>query len=170
MAVHRNDRITSTFGVDTRELKEFISDLKRAEPAAARGIRTVVKGAAEIVAVEARSQVSQHSQSIPPTIKARTYLSGRKGSTATVTAGRGVPLAALYELGNKGKPSNAPTFRHPVFERGASGRLEQTDDWVDQPRYPFLKPAAEKKAPEVEAALEATADTIAGIIAVRRLP
>ena len=157
MAVHKNDRLTSSFGVDTSDLKAFIKDLKRASPAAARGIRTVVKGAAEIVAAEARADVSQHSQSIPPTIKARTYLSASRRSTATVTAGKGVPLAALYELGNKGSKQSGSTFRHPVFARGVSGALEQTEDWVDQARWPFLLPAAERKAPEVEAALQTVA-------------
>lgn len=169
MAVHRYDRRSAAFGVDTRELKEFIADLKRAGPAAARGMRTVVRGAAEIVAVEARADVSQHSRSIPPTIKARAYLSARRASVATVTAGRGVPLAALYELGNKGRPTHAPTFRHPVFERSAEGRLQQTSDWVDQERFPFLLPAAERKAPEVQAVLETLADRVSEIVAIRRL-
>lgn len=169
MAVHRNDRIGSSFGVDTSDLKAFIKDLKRASPAAARGIRTVVKGAAEIVAAEARADVSQHSTSIPPTIKARTYLSGSKTSAASVTAGKGVPLAALYEVGNKGQGPDSPTFRHPVFERGASGALQQTSAWTDQARYPFLLPAAERKAPEVTAALETVVKTVTDILEIGKL-
>jgi hypothetical protein len=169
LAVHKNDRIASGFRVDTSDLKSLIKDLKAASPAAAKGLRSVVKDAAEIIAVEARSIAAEHSTSIPPTIKARTYLSGGKTSAATVTAGKGVSLAALYELGNKGKPSTAATFRHPVFERGASGRLQQTDDWVDQARYPFLKPAADNKGAAVQVALEKVADTVTDIIAVRKL-
>lgn len=168
MAVHRNDRISSTFDVDTTELKALIRDLNRAGPAASRGMRTAIKAAAEIVAVEARSIASQHSASIPPTIKARTYLSGTRTSTASVTAGKGVALAALYELGNKGRSPDAPTFRHPVFE-GSSTGLHQTAEWTDQARYPFLLPAAVRKGPEVERAIEKVADLAADIVAIRRL-
>lgn len=165
MAVHKNDRQSFGFQVDASGLQGFIHDLKKASPVAARGLRATVKAAAEIVAAEARKNASAHSQSIPPTIKASTYLSGSKQSAATVTAGRGVPLAALYELGNKGKPESAATFRHPVFARGASGKLEQTEDWVDQARYPFLLPAAEATGAEVEAALETVADMVTDILA-----
>ena len=55
----------------------------------------------------------------------------------------GVPIAKLYEVGNKGRGGGS-TFRHPVF-----GNRE---NWVDQPRYPFL--AAAGKAKQVQAGLE----------------
>ena len=164
------EKITRGFAVNTDDVKALIKDLKAAGPAASRGLRTTIKSAAEIVAVEARSNASQHSQSIPPTIKARTYLSATKASAATITAGKGVPLAALYELGNVGGRDDSKTFRHPVFERNAdTGKLEQTDAWVEQARYPYLQPALDKTAPEVEAALKAVADVASDIIAVRRL-
>jgi hypothetical protein len=169
MAVHRDDRLSSSFNVDTSDLKGLIKDLKRAGPAATRGMRTAIKASAEIVAVEARAIASEHSKSIPPTVKARTYLSGTRTSTASVTAGRGVPLAALYEVGNKGSSPTDPEFRHPVFARGTSGKLQQTSDWVGEKRYPFLLPAAVHKGAEVQKEVEKIAGMAADIVAVGRL-
>ena len=168
MAVHRNDRRGASFSVDTDDLKALVRDLRRAGPAASRGMRRAVKASAEIVAVEARSRASEHSQSIPPTIKANAYLSATTRSLATVTAGRGVPLAALYELGNKGKNVNSTTFKHPVFERDSSGKLQPTDKWATQPRYPFLLPAAEAKGAEVTVELERVAKLATDIIAIKK--
>lgn len=169
MAVHKLDRQYAGVRVDTSEVKQLIRDLKRAAPAARSGIRRAVKESAAIVAEEARHIAGEHSRSIPPTIKASAYLSGSRGALATVTAGKGVPLAALYELGNRGRGRNpdSPTFRHPVFERSAEGKLQPTDQWVDQARYPFLKPAADRKAAEVQLAAEAVAKAVADIVAIR---
>lgn len=170
MAVNKLDKMSSGVRVDSDDLKLLIKDLKAAGPAASRGLRTAVKASGEIVATEARQLASAHSQSIPPTIKARAYLSSTKRSLATVTAGRGVPLAALYELGNKGASPSATDFRHPVFERSsATGKLQQTDNWVSQARFPFLLPAAERTGAAVEAQLVAVAEMASKIIAIKRI-
>jgi hypothetical protein len=165
-SVHKNDRLSTGVGIDVSDIQSLVRDLRRSSKAAATEMRATITGLAEIVAVEARSIAGEHSQSIPPTIKARSYLSGGRRSTSSVTAGKGVPLAALYELGNKGKSEDSPNFRHPVYERSASGQLQQTDDWVDQARFPFLKPAAQRKDAEVRAAADRLANVVAEIIEI----
>jgi len=117
------------------------------------GLSKDLSAAGEIVAAEARKISSEHSQTIPPSIKVR-----RRVATVAVQAGNAdVPLAVLYEKGNKGSNPSSTTFRHPVFGN--------KNNWVTENRYPFLRPAAEKTMPEVEALvlkeLDAAIDEIA---------
>lgn len=143
--------------VNTDELKAFIRDLRASAPAAAKGLRENLRAGGEIVAVEARKIAEQHSQSIPPTIRSNVY-----GAVVSVKGGnRSTPLAALYELGNKGSNKKPGTFSHPVF-----GRRDVA--WPDQPRYPFLVPALEKAGPAMEAELEKTISTITDILTLGR--
>lgn len=132
-------RLSSPMGVDTRQFHAFVSACRKAAPMVSKGLSKDLSAAGEIVAAEARSISGQHSQTIPPTIKVR-----RRVATVAVQAGsQDVPLAILYEKGNKGSGSNSRTFRHPVFGNSRN--------WVEEPRYPFLRPAADKTMPAVEA-------------------
>ena len=136
-------------GIDTTELKAFIRALRRASPIGARGLRLELKAAGEIVAVKARQIASQHSTKIPATIKTSV-----RGATVSVVAGKGDPLAAIYELGNKGsKASETGTFKHPTFGN--------KNAWVEQPRWAFLRPAVDEAMPEVEVAVMKVADEVA---------
>lgn len=76
----------------------------------------------------ARQIAGQYSSKIPPTIRAVPVPHG-----VAVRAGSAdVPLAALYDLGNKGKGNRrSPTFRHKVFGH---------DVWVEQDRHPIFAP------------------------------
>lgn len=109
----------------------------------------------EVVASEARVIASEHSRSIPPTIAVRV----RVGTVSVVAGGGDLALAGLYELGNRsqGKRDTRPTFRHPLF--GNKSR------WYTQPRYPFLRPAARRTAPELEAKIMKVADSVAATVA-----
>lgn len=139
--------------VNTAELKAFIKDLRATYPAAAKGLRENLRVGGEIVAVEARKIAGQHSRSIPPTIRTSVY-----GAVVAVKGGnKTTPLAALYELGNKGSRGQADTFRHPVFGR-------KDVPWQSQARYPFLLPALERAGPAMEAELEKTVETIVSIL------
>lgn len=148
------ERIGGGVGVDTRDLRAFVRATKKASPTAARGLRLMLRGAGEVVAEEARHIASQHSASIPPTIKARTYL-----ATVSVSAGKDVPLAALYELGNRGGNQDSPTFRHPVYGN--------RNVFVEQQRYPFLRPAAQAKEAELQEAVMKVADAVADVLTNR---
>jgi hypothetical protein len=104
------------------------------------------------LAKASKMAAGQHSTSIPPTIKTQV-----RSLTVSVVAGKGVPLAALYEVGNAqgGTPGS---FRHPVFGVWQA-------DTPPQIGYPFLKPAVDAKMPEVEAGVMKVADEIAEVLA-----
>ena len=90
--------------------------------------KTVVK-VGEEVGEEAKALARRHSKKVADSI--RTIPT--PGQVA-IRAGEGVPLAALYELGNKGRGGRkSETFSHPVF-----GNRKV---WVKQKRHPFLAPA-----------------------------
>ena len=156
----------------SEQLRVFIAQLKEVGPQVPVAARRALKGAGEVVAAEAKRIVSEHSTSIPPTVRTGfrrgsvTVMAGGMGSTRGLarqmfTAGYGTPqadraqramqreaggnaLAGLYEYGNRGSAGagRSGTFRHPVFGH---------DTWVVQSRWPFLEPALHNKAPEVEA-------------------
>jgi hypothetical protein len=165
-------RLSNDGTIDTRQMRNWAKLLRREAPKLNRQMIVKLRLAGGIVAEEAKAIVGPHSTSIPPTIKVRT-----RGATVAVRAGGAVggrsaarelfdqgygsrssdaeakrllrgasesALAGLYELGNKG--GSPGSFRHPVF-----GQMDQ--DWETQEGFPFLKPAADKKAPEVEAAV-----------------
>ena len=146
-----------TFGVDSSGLRRFLADLRKASKVAAVGYRVQLIAAGEIVATEARAIASEHSEKIPPSIKTQV-----RGATIAVVAGQGVPLAALYEVGNAGRGSRSvwqastTTFKHPVHGH--------RDRWVTQTGYPALKPAADKMMPEVMAAVGKVADDVQAVL------
>lgn len=131
-----------SFAIDLSELKTFASQLRKAEPRLYRSFRVSLAEAAEVVADRAREIASEQSSSIPPTISVRV-----SGVAVYVGAGSpSVPLAGLYEVGNakSGRlvgSSGGRTFRHPVFG--------DNDNWVSQPRFPFLRRAADESEPVV---------------------
>lgn len=138
MARNRSAPVANKFGIDTTDLHDLAKALRKAAPELSKDLRTDLRKAGAIVATEAKKKASEHSKSIPPTIKLRAA-----GATVAVSAGKGVPLAGLYELGNKGgKPGS---FRHPLF-----------GDWSYpqvQKGYPFLAVAAEATIVETEKAV-----------------
>lgn len=128
-------KLTGHGGLDTTDFKSFSRALRRAQPVLAKGLRVQLRAAGELVAEEARGQVSGASKSIPPTIKVRT-----SGVTVSVIAGgNGKPLAGLFELGNA-SGGGGGTFRHPVYGN--------QDVWVNQPMHPFLGKALDAKKDE----------------------
>jgi hypothetical protein len=120
--------------VDTRDFKKFASALRRADPVMTRSLRTKLRMAGSIVAVEAAANVAPYSKTIPPTIKVRV-----NSLVVTVTA-KG-ELAGLFEFGNAGAGGGG-SFRHPLFGN--------TDYWYAQKMHPFMYKALEAKADVVE--------------------
>lgn len=75
---------------------------------------------------------------------------------AEVRAGSAdVPLAALWELGNRGRRKGT-TFKHPVFARKSVPRKEWT--WVSQPRHRFMSRARRLARPMVSDLMLAAVD------------
>ena len=155
----RNRTVTERSGLalDTRSYKDAAKALRQGARHLQKDFRSRLREGGEIMAAEARKIAAEHSESIPSTVKVRVA-----GATVAVTAGGPKsPVASLYELGNVGgrksaAASNRGTFRHPVFG---------TDVWVEQPRYPFLKPAADATLPAAQAAIVRALDDAAHIIA-----
>jgi hypothetical protein len=148
----RRETVRTGQGINLVGLAPFRRALAKASKMAAKDLRDEMRAAGEIVAVEARSNASQHSTTIPPTI-----ITQVRSLTVSVVAGKEVPLAALYEVGNAqgGTPGS---FRHPVFGVWQA-------DTPPQIGYPFLKPAVDSKMPEVEAGVMKVADGIAEVLA-----
>lgn len=120
------------FSIDAHDLDDLAAKLRRAAERAQRDVDASLLRAGEEIKEAAKVIASEHSQKIPPTIN-MTAMPG----TVVITAGDSTsPLAALYELGNRGGKRTSPTFRHPVFGN--------RDVWVEQPRYRFLAPARAK--------------------------
>jgi len=118
--------------IDTKGLQKLAADCKAAEPGLQKEFYAGLAAGAEPVVAQAK-QNAQFSKRIPGTIKAR-----RRGVRVRVEAGGDdAPHAAALE--NNGQ---AGSFRHPVFGN--------YDNWVSQPAHPFLTPAAEESADDVE--------------------
>ena len=142
-------------GVDVSDFHAVALALKRSQITLRLQMARSLKVAGNLVAKDAKAIASQHSESIPPTIKTQV----RGASVAVVAGGGDVHIAGLYELGNKegGKSHQASEtgyFRHPVFSR---------DVWVEQPRWAFLAPAGKKQKPKTDAAILAACDEAAKV-------
>jgi hypothetical protein len=129
-------------GVDIRELRQLTRDFIGWKPD--KQLHQALRVAGELIADDARILAAEHSKSIPPSIKVRVS----KTRISVVAGGEGVPLAGLFELGNKGRgksqaASRRGQFRHPVF--GDKG------NWVNQDMHPYLLSAAVKNMRKIEA-------------------
>ena len=98
-----------------------------------------------IVTADAKLQAAGHSQSIPSTIRLEVI-----PGAAIIHAGNAdVPLAVLYEKGNKGQ-RKGKTFKHPVFG--------DRNNWVEQPRFRFLAPALRRARPLINKKMRVALD------------
>jgi hypothetical protein len=127
-------------GVDLKEFRQLTRDLKSFKPD--KQLKKTLRVAGGLIAEDAKTNAEEYSQSIPPSVKVRL----RGTSISVIAGGPGVPLAGLFELGNKGKgksqaAAQSGQFRHPVFG---------TDTWVEQDMHPFLLRAAARNARSIE--------------------
>ena len=136
---------------DGAGLDELARDLR----AAARDFRretdrTLAKIGAELYAL-AKQIAGEHSSTVAGTIRLRAL----PGMIVISAGSDAVPIAALWELGNKGTHNSGRVqgvwFRHPVFGR---------DVWVNQRRYPFLRPAADYERKSIRKLMDATYDRV----------
>lgn len=131
----------SRSGVDTKQLRQLSRNLRGFKPD--KALKKTLRTAGKLVAEDAKVLAAGHSKSIPPTVRVRLS----KTRINIIAGNDEVPLAGLYELGNKGHSKSQASsrrgqFRHPVF-----GNREV---WVNQKRYAFLLPAAERQRRKVE--------------------
>lgn len=133
---------TSSFRVDTSEMRRLARDLEQTVPGTKKAIGEAIEKGAHVTAIEARA-LSSWSSRIPGTVRVVGGL-----SRAVVRAGgANAPHAAPFEHG--GIPG---TFRHPVFGN--------RNNWVTQQARPFLRPAIELTAPGVELILRRNVDAV----------
>lgn len=124
----------ASFEIKSKDLAGLGAELRSAsERMRAEVDKTVAKVGVKI-STEAKAVASQHSKTIPSTIKLRMI----PGAAVIEAGNEDTPMAVLYELGNKKAKPTDRTFRHPVFARRDQGRQEWT--WVEQVRHPYLRP------------------------------
>lgn len=152
------------------DLERLAIDLEaaaRALPAAA-GSRLAVVGE-RVVARAKRNAGAYRSHASSPRSNSRTSGTSRSGTQAVVDSihghlesedtfrisyGEGVPLAGLWELGNRGGHEGDHEFRHPLFGN--------SNFFYPQPKHPFMAPALAEEAGPMIAALETTWDRVLG--------
>lgn len=115
---------------DATQLSDLGKELRLAGDRLRPAVEVATLKTAFRVAETAKVIVGKYSTSIPPTIHA---LPGPKGSAFVRAGGPDVPLAGLYEMGNRGRGRGRKTFWHPVFGNRSPG--------AEQPRHRFLLPA-----------------------------
>lgn len=117
-------------------------------------LRKELRASGEMVAAGARLLADAHSTSISPTIKVRTRIQSRKAEVEIKAGGGKVPIAGLFELGNKGSKSASATrggrFRHPVFGNKSN--------WVDQDMHPYMGPTVKLREAAVTRRIGAAVD------------
>ena len=136
------------FSFDASSMDALVGDLRSAASRCDREMAITLGEVGDTVAEAARHVVE--SEKIRPTIKAHPPMKGY----VSVTAGdENVPLAALWDKGNRGRGnSRKKTFSHPVFAQGD----RSTWTWVQQVRKPFLAKARALSRPAINELMDAT--------------
>lgn len=129
---------------------QIARDMRRLEPETRKAVRPRLRRAGEVVAGQARRNASWSSR-IPSTVKVVTSFRQNREGVMVRAGGPSAPHARPYE----GITARGDSFRHPVFGR---------DWWVAQATRPFLFPALEAKAAEVESTVRGTLDDAAAAI------
>lgn len=137
---------------DGQSLTVLAHDLRRA---AERFVRetdeALLKIGGELLAA-AKAIAEGHSRKVAETIKLRAV----PGMVIISVGDEETPIAALWELGNVGTHDTGRVqgvfFRHPVF-----GNREV---WVDQRRFPMLRPAQQALRRRVTEQMNAAYDRV----------
>lgn len=132
-------------------LEDLTRDLRAAAKSVQREVDRTLLEIGEELKEAAKEIAGRHSETVAGSIRMRAL-----PGMVVITAGSDdVPIAALWESGNKGgKRDNAHAagvwFRHPVFGN--------SNVWVQQRRYPFLRPALEADRRRITKLMEQTWD------------
>jgi hypothetical protein len=119
-----------SFQIDTRNLEDFEHRLRTAADRWVIEKDLLIAELTKDIAETAKGIAAQHSKSIPGTIRSHI----EKPGMGIIEAGNtSVPIAALYEMGNRKSKKSKETFRHPVFGN--------RNIWVEQSKHPYLRPA-----------------------------
>jgi hypothetical protein len=140
--------VVGEFSFDASSLEALQRDLREAaDRFTVETDKTLVEVGGLVSATAKMVAKEEGSSSIPPTIRS---IPGP--DVVVVTAGsKEVPLAALWDLGNKGK-SKRDEFWHPVFGNRKPGALQK--------RHPILKRARSLARPMINDLMKATYDRV----------
>jgi hypothetical protein len=127
-----------------------IKAIKKWDKTIRNELRRELRASGEMIAVGSRLLAGAHSTTIPATIKTRTRIQSRKAEVEIRAGSPDVPIAGLFELGNKRGGKSATKFRHPVF-----GDREK---WVDQDMHPFVAPVVKLREAAVTQRVSAAVD------------
>ncbi len=131
--------------IESRGLRELAADLSKVGPwvifeteeTTARAAATVARAARNIAVGYPGDPSASDSGGVRRQEIANTIHPEKRAKYYRVVAGReDLPLAGLWELGNKGSDANDSEFRHPVFGRG---------DYEPQKKWPFLRMALDQE-------------------------
>lgn len=125
------------FVFDGKNLKELGRDLRRAADDFRRETDWTLAQVGVELMTAAKAIAGQHSSTVAETIR----MKAAPGVVIISAGNDNVPIAALWESGNKGSKADTASvqgvwFRHPLFGKN-------DEPWVNQRRYPFLRPAAQ---------------------------
>jgi hypothetical protein len=153
------EHILPRYAVDVSDFAGLARKMREAKSTFRPDLLRRLRAVGEIVATDARGRAGQWSESIPPSIKVRI-----RGLTITVQAGgQGVPLAGLFELGNKKAASEPGMFKAPNFPpKGSQGQGAFVFGGHFQPMHPFLGPAGDAHGVEVEEAAYGALEAVFG--------
>lgn len=127
--------------VDMTPWERFTEDLKIAAPRFRHETDRVLVKVGVIIALRAKVVAGRRSDKVAGSITVRNV-----PGAVEIEAGQGVPLAALWEVGNKGAKRSKKDFRHPVFGNRSN--------WVTQVRHPFLRSAQRLARKEIMEIME----------------
>jgi hypothetical protein len=132
-----------------KDLEDLGRDLRLAADQFREEVDVTLVEIGEELKEAAKALAGAHSKTVADTIK----LKSSPGFVVISAGDDSVPIAALWEMGNKGTHDTGRArgvwFRHPVFG---------TDVWTNQRRYPFLRPALEADRRNITKRMEATWD------------
>ena len=137
------------FVFESDGLKDLADDLRFAAVKIRDEIDVTLLKVGEELVEAAKALAEPHSKKVADTIKLRAM-----PGYVVISAGNDeTPIAALWELGNKGTHNSARVqgvyFRHPIFG---------TDNWTTQRRFPFLRPALDADRKNITMLMESAWD------------
>lgn len=143
----KSSQSVPTIQIDTTPLRDVARILRKISPAAASHMRSGLREVGTVVADRAKENARGFPRIHESTdrIEGSIRVQQSSGSIRVVAGGDGAPEAAPLEHSGQGG-----SFRHPLFGN--------QDVWVQQTAHPFLAPAADAVAPEIEQRLLAVID------------
>jgi len=126
---------------------QIARDMRDLPPEVRKSARPKLRAAGQIIQKKAQANASWSSR-IPGSVKVVTSFRQNREGVTVRAGGSNTPHARPYE----GLTTRGDSFRHPVYGN---------DWWVAQAARPFLMPAVEASAGEVDAKVRAVLDEAA---------